>query len=239
MGSREDNLELSTRERVASLAASQASARRLKAEGSAASELGEQLQSVSLAEAQAIIEQWPTAPRKVAEKILDHYGPPNEATTTKMFWYRTGPWARMELSADEVAHNFPTPHTDFLTQYVDYRVPADKAAALVEFDGSVIVDRTAGQIAARCDHEPYNTLTLNLAVEIIEGRRSVEDARRFYGETAAAFVLGRPAPYAEKLQFTPPEQETADPDQSIITGPMADQIGEKIKDIVGAGDLPT
>ncbi len=68
-----------------------------------------------------MIEQWPEAPKKAAEKILDHYGRPNEATATKMFWYRTGPWSRMELTADEdeVAHNFPTPHTDYFTQYVD------------------------------------------------------------------------------------------------------------------------
>jgi hypothetical protein len=82
----------------------------------------------------------------------------------------------------------------------------------VDFDGSVIVDRTAGQIGARCDHEAYNTLTLNLAVEIMEGRRTVEDARRLYGDTANAFVLGRDAPYAEGLLFQPPTGETGDAD---------------------------
>ncbi len=81
----------------------------------------------------------------------------------------------MVLTADEVVHNFPTPHTDFLTQYVDYPVPAAKASDLLAFDGSVILDRTAGQVGARCDHEAYNTLTLNLAGEIIEGRRTVAE----------------------------------------------------------------
>ncbi|WP_219420200.1 hypothetical protein [Pseudonocardia nigra] len=155
-----------------------------------------------------------------------------------MFWYRVGPWARMEITADEVLHNFPTPHTDYLTQWIDYPVPAEAGSALAAFDGSTLVDRTAGQLGARCDHEAYNTLTLNLAAEIIEGRRTVEDARRFYGETAAAFVLGRDAPYAERLQVVPPRAETADPDESIIAGPMADQIAEKLKDLVGRGEPP-
>lgn len=143
----------------------------------------------------------------------------------------------MELTADEVVHHFPTPHTDFLTQYVDCPVPAERASDLVAFDGSVLLGRTAGQLGARCDHEAYNTLTLNLAVEIIEGRRTVEDARRLCGETAAAFVMGRSAPYAEKLLFTPPEG-TTDPDQSVIPQNMAHQVGEKAKDVFGAGETP-
>lgn len=238
MGSEDDNLRMPTHERAASLATSKASARRLQDEGSGGSELGRR-NRVSLAEAQTIIAEWPEAPKKAGEKLLDHYGPPNESTATKLFWYRVGPWARMELTADEVVHNFPTPHTDYLTQYVDYPITASKASELVEFDGSVIVDRTAGQIGARCDHEAYNTLTINLAVEIMEGRRTVEDARRLYGETANAFVLGRDAPYAEGLLFQPPTEETADPDESIIASGMAHQTKEKIKDVFGKGDTPT
>jgi hypothetical protein len=238
MGSEDDHLRMPTHERAASLATSQASARRLQSQDAKASELG-QANHVPLAEARAIIADWPEAPKKAGEKLLDHYGEPHEATPTKLFWYRTGPWARMELSADEVVHNFPTPHTDYLTQYVDYPVTASKASELVEFDGSVIVDRTAGQIGARCDHEAYNTLTLNLAVEIMEGRRTVEDARRLYGETANAFVLGRDAPYAEGLLFQPPAGETGDADESIIATGMAHQAKEKIKDAFGAGETPT
>ena len=237
MGSQDDNLEMPTHERVGSLATSQSKARAMQSEGRGGSEVGQRI-PIPLLQAQAIIEGWPEAPKKAAEKILEHYGPPHEATPTKMFWYRIEAWARMELTADEIVHNFPTPHTDYLTQYVDYPVPAHKASELVEFDGSVIVDRTAGQIGARCDHEAYNTLTLNLAVEIIEGQRTVDDARRFYGETAAAFALGRPAPYAERLLFDPPTAETGDPDEAIIGKDMAHQTVEKLKDVVGLGDPP-
>lgn len=37
---------------------------------------------------------------------------------------------------------------------------------LVRFDGSVIIDRTAGEVAARCDMEAMNILTLNLVHDI-------------------------------------------------------------------------
>lgn len=238
MGSKDDNLDMPTHERTASLATSKASANRFKAEGAARTELGQE-QRASLADAQAIIETWPEAPRKAAEKILDQDGAPNELTPTKLFWYRTAPWSRMELTAEEAVHNFPTPHTDYLTQYVDYPVPPEKASELIAFDGSVLVDRTTGELGARCDHEAYNTLTINLAAEIVAGTRTVEDARRVYAETAAAFVMGRPAPYAERLLFDPPEAGTvADPDESVIGGAMAHQLGEKIKDALGMGRLP-
>lgn len=237
MGAGDDNLETQTHERLALLMKTQASALRFQAQGRAASELGRE-QSVSMAEAQAILEDWPEAPKTVGHKLLEHYGPPNEATPTKLLWYRIGPWARMELSADEVVHNFPTPHTDFLTQYVDYPVDPQRAADLVRFDGSVIIDRTAGQIGSRCDHEPFNMLTLNLAVEIMEGRRTVEEARNLYGDTAAAFVMGRDAPYAERLLFDPPARDTADADEATIASHMLEQMREKLKDLASEGDVP-
>lgn len=237
MGAGDDNLRTETRARLMLLMKTQASAERFKAKGSAASELGQE-QSVPMAEARSIIEDWPEAPRTVGAQLLDHYGAPNEATPTKLFWYRNEPWARTELSADEVVHDFPTPHTDFVTQYVDYPVDPDRASDLVRFDGSVIIDRTAGQIGSRCDHEPFNMLTVNLAVEILEGRRTVDEARELYGETAAAFVMGRDAPYAEKLLFEPPAGDTNDPDESIVASDMLEQMKEKLKDMVGEGDVP-
>ncbi len=231
MGSGEDHLEIDTGERMGALATTKASANRYKAEGAEATELGSQ-QVVPLAEAQRLIAEWPEAPRKTAEKLLDHYGPPNEATATKLFWYRNRPWRRTVLTADEIVHNFPTAHTDYLTQYVGYRVPPEKVSELVAFDGSVLVDRTAGEIGARCDHEAYNTLTLNLAHDIVTGKRTVEEARHVYAGTASAYAMGRPAPYAEGLLFEPVEDGAGDPDEAMIAGSMARQTVEKVKDVV-------
>jgi hypothetical protein len=237
MGSGDDRLSTATRERMSTMMTVQAAAARLQSDDGAGAKFGDE-HSVARRDAEAIIEGWPDAPKKAATKILDHYGPPNEATPTKLFWYRSGPWARMELTGNEVLHKFPMPHVDFFTQYVDYPVSAAKASELLEFDGSVILDRTAGQIGARCDDEAFNVLTLNLAVEILEGRRAVEDARELYAETAAAYVMGRDAPYAERLLFDPPEQETADPDEVIIASGFAEQVKEKFKDLVGQGEPP-
>jgi hypothetical protein len=235
MGAHDDAMNTSTGERLKALMAAKTSANAMRMAGQDATNLGDR-QRVPLDLARQIVSEWPKAPRMTGEKLLEHYGAPDEATPTKLLWYRIGPWSRMELTADELVHNFPTPHTDFLTQYVLHPVPVERVADLVAFDGSVLIDRTRGEIGARCDHEAMNTLTLNLAVEIINGQRSVDDARRMYAETASAFMMGRGAPYAERLLFEP--REGADQDEAIIGRPMAHQAVEKMKDAFGQGELP-
>lgn len=237
MGSKDDNLQTPTMERMKALATVKAAAEKLKSAGAAAAEFGQE-ERVSLDTARSIVDRWPEAPKMTAGQLLEHYGPPHEATPSKLFWYETGPWTRMELTADHVLHNFPTPHVDYFTQSVRYPVPPDRASDLAAFDGSVIVDRTAGQLGSRCDHEAFNTLTLNLAVEIVEGTRTVEEARKLYAQTAAAYVMGRDAPYAERLLFTPASGSAADPDRSVIAPAMVEQMVEKVKDAFGAGEPP-
>jgi hypothetical protein len=48
------------------------------------------------------------------------------------------------------------------------------------------MERTKGEIAARCDREEANFLALNIAPEIVTGKRGVEAARKFYAETMRA-----------------------------------------------------
>ncbi len=238
MGSRDDRLGTPVRERLSSLWKAHRGARRLQAVSSQATEPGADSR-VADQEAKTIIAGWPAGPAKTAEKLIEHYGPPNEATPTKLFWYRTGPWSRIEVTADEVRHDFPASHTDYLTQYIDYPIKTEMAADLLAFDGSVMLDRTAGQLGARCSNEPYNTLTINLAVEIMAGQRTVENARCFYAETMSAFLMGRPAPYAEGLLHEPPAGETGDPDVPMIARALADQAAEKVKDVLTEDTPPS
>lgn len=135
-----------------------------------------------------------------------------------------------------MAHNFPAPHTDFLTQVIDYRVPPDKISLISEFDGSIVVDRTKGEVAARCDAEAANTLGRNMVHEIVTGKRTVEEARKATAESTAAYVVGRSAPYAERLLFDVPPGGTADLDESMMAGAAAKQAAGKVKDALTGGD---
>jgi hypothetical protein len=190
---------------------------------------------VNPAEAERIIEDWPDAQRNVARQMLAKYGPPNEATPTQLFWYRNGPWKRTVLTSDVVAHNWPAPHSDFLTQVIDYRVPPEMAHLIALFDGSILVDRTRGEVAARCDSEAANVLGLNMVHEIVTGKRTYEDARRTSEQNTVAYNLGRAAPYAERLLFEVPRGGTEDLDESYISDAIARQAVGKVKDVLTGG----
>ncbi|SFQ73061.1 hypothetical protein SAMN05421810_11536 [Amycolatopsis arida] len=218
---------MDTPQRLEALARTKASALRHEVTGDGGTELGARY-VVNPDEVQSLVDAWPQAPRTTAERLLTRYGPPNEVTPTKLMWYRNGPWRRTVLTADEIVHHFPTTHTDFLSQYVDYRVPPDACVDLLRFDGSVLIDRTAGELGARCDSEAMNILTLNLAHDIVTGERDVAGAREHYAETAAAYHLGRPAPDAERLRFAV-EGPTADPDENVMAAALAHRAAEKMK----------
>ena len=224
--------DLSTGERMATLAGATADAITHKSKGEHKTEDGTR-STVDLAMVERLITEWPDAPQRGARQMLEQYGPPNEATPTKLFWYRAGPWKRIIATRDVVTHNFPAPHSDFLTQYIDYKVPIDKFDEIARFDGSCLVDRTSGEAGARCDSEAANTITLNLMHDIVTGKATVDEARKTFGEIMVAYTLGRPAPYAEGLQFAVPNGGTEDEDQRVIGGEtLGKQAVGKVTDLL-------
>ncbi|MBW3624333.1 MAG: hypothetical protein KY468_13075 [Armatimonadetes bacterium] len=180
---------------------------------------------------EALTADWPKMSKSAANEVIKKYGLPNEGMPSRLIWYNTGPWKRTIVNRDEIPHNFPQPHSDVLEQFIDYQVPPERVSDLARFDGSVIVERTKGEVSARCDMEAANILAINLMHEIVTGKRTVEEAREFYSETSAAYVMNRPAPYAEAFQFPLPQGDTTDADETIIMGDMVKQGVEKVKDI--------
>ncbi|MDQ3255686.1 MAG: hypothetical protein M3R15_17600 [Acidobacteriota bacterium] len=181
---------------------------------------------------QALIESWAPMPKKSAEQTLDKYGPPNEALASRLIWYNNGPWKRTIVYRDEVLHNFPAPHTDVIEQFIDYQVPPEKFSELAKFDGSVIVERTKGEVSARCDMEAANILALNLMHDIVTGKCDADKAREIYAETTGKFLMNQPAPYAEELQFNLQHGNTEDNDEAKLIEPL-NQAVEKVKEIIG------
>jgi hypothetical protein len=223
--------ELSTKERLGTYLSAAADGTRHEAKGEHETEHGAR-EHVELTDVEGIIESWPEPPKKVARQMIDKYGPPNEATPTKLFWYRNGPWKRTELTSDVNTHNFPAPHTDFLTQVIDYYVPAEMIHLIALFDGSIVVDRTKGELAARCDAEAANVLGMNMVHEIVTGKRTVDEARQATAENTVAYAAGRTAPYAERMLFDVPNGGTQDLDQSMIGGAILHQAVGKVKDVL-------
>lgn len=152
----------------------------------------------------SIIGKWEKTSRFAALQTIQKYGPPAEATPTRLVWFDNGPWKRTVITNEPTNHDFPMPHQDVMEQTISYKVPPDKFDELAAYDGSVYVDRTRGELSARCDLEAANFIALNLAHDVVTGKRSVEDARKEYADLVVAKMTGKGSvPYAEKLVFEP------------------------------------
>lgn len=145
--------------------------------------------------------------------MISKYGQPNGSTPDMLVWNNNGPWKRTIVNKDTVQHNFPTPHPDLPEQFIDYKVPTDKYSDLAAYDGSVIVERTKGEMSARCDKEGANFLAINLANDVATGAKTIEQARAYYTQAMKTFKsAGQMDPYMQGFKFTVPTSGTKDPD---------------------------
>ncbi|MDZ4817794.1 MAG: hypothetical protein SGJ20_02355 [Planctomycetota bacterium] len=167
---------------------------------------------LSMMSADSTIASWPKVPKEVAMKTIQKYGQPNEVTPTMLMWHDNGPWKHTIIFREEVQHDFPVAHTDVMQQFIAYKAPLDKYDDMAMYDGSVVVERTNGMISARCDKEEANFLAINLANDVATGKRSVDEARKFYAETVTKLMAGEKPPYTQALQFNVSTAATADPD---------------------------
>jgi hypothetical protein len=167
---------------------------------------------MNMAQMERMMAAWPTASKEAAMFMTKKYGPPAAMTADMAMWGKTGPWKRTIVFAREYAHEFPAHHTDVMQQWIDYRAPAGTYDELAMYDGSVVLERTSGEMSARCDKEGANFLALNLAHDLVTGKQTVEGARKMYGEQVMAMKAMKPAPYTERLLFAA-MMNTNDPDQ--------------------------
>ena len=163
-----------------------------------------------------LVKDWPREAKAAAEAMLRKYGAPQEATATHLRWQDNRPWTRTVVHKAAVEHDFPAKHTDVLEQVVPYRVPLNFFEALATFNGSVVADRTRGELAAHCDREQTNILALNLAHDIIRGQKTVAQAREAMGTGLREIAAGRIPDDARELRLGPPQGDLRDPDTPTV-----------------------
>ena len=160
---------------------------------------------------------WHTEPQESARRLIDHYGEPDEYSATQLIWHNTTDgWKRTILVDEVVPHNFPAPHNDYLAQSIDYKVPLDMHSTLAAYDGSLTVERTKGEMSARCGGTSMNFVAVNLAHEIIIGERTIDDARVEYARLYRLHQNGETHPYTEGFVFDLPTSDTKDSDVAIV-----------------------
>ena len=172
---------------------------------------------MGISKAAEIIASWPSESKEAAEIVLEARGEPDEATESQLVWHDAAPWKRVIATKVYFQHAFPAPHIDCVQSVVDYRVPSDRFDDLAAFDGSVIPERTAGEVSARCHDEQANFLALNLMHDIVIGAKSVDEARPYYANEFLDFRLKKRTPYMQRLHFQPSDGDSTDPDMRVLS----------------------
>jgi hypothetical protein len=148
-----------------------------------------------LADAHELAMDWLPEVKLKANLLIDKYGPPSEMTDFRLQWDHAGPWKSV------VIQDFPQSP---LQEVVTYHVPQDKLAALQKFSHGPLVYADDDELVARGDSEELNRLSLNLANDIVAGRRTPQEADRFYRRTVALAAAGKSSPYMDRLLFPAP-----------------------------------
>jgi len=148
-----------------------------------------------------IVRKWPASPRGAAELLLEKYGEPDQFDRNTLVWFHNGDWKKT-IVRRAVSRRDPTGRRkDFIEQTVGYLVPGDKIADLNRFNPMIEVSLSAGEMSFASESESNNRLALNLAEEILTGKRGVADARAFYAKTTRLAASGKSSSYLDQIQF--------------------------------------
>lgn len=171
-----------------------------------------------------IVRHWPEKSQALVRTIAHKYGAPRESLDSRLIWHNNRPWKQTVIYREANQHNFPASHTDLLAQTINYKVPVGKLADIAAFNGSIVVDRTAGEVTSKCDREGINYLALNIVNDIVQKNVSVEKARAEFGDAIKKMMKGEIVPYAQGFQFDLPKGDTADRDSVTANIDFVDDL---------------
>lgn len=150
----------------------------------------------ALREVEATLATWPQRPQRAAHAMIEKYGLPDESGKKRLVWNDNGPWKRTIVRRDAA--------NEVLSQTAVYRVPNDRYELIGGLPGRVSAERGREELAASSDSESLNFLALNLADEVISGKRQLDDAHKAYDRAAALAASGKSSPYTQSLLFAEP-----------------------------------
>ena len=185
--------------------------------------------AISGRDAKSVISAWPSPNKTAAQALIEKYGQPDGVMDRELVWNDRTPFHKVAIFRDSQQVDFPTSHQAYIENAVNYKVPSSKVADLIQFDPGLVPDLVRGTLASHGDSEKQNILALNLADEIVTGKRSVSSAKSFMRSTQSTEASGRTSGYSDRLLFTPsgetnPNTNVNPADQSMPAMPGPDQV---------------
>lgn len=150
---------------------------------------------------ESIILQWPTFSYRLARYMISKYGQPAQSSDVRLVWLDNGPWKKTVVYRVPPGGRTLGDTAGRLEQSVEYRVPAEKRGELARFDREIGFDEKAGLLTVLSNDEGDNFLAVNLADEVVRGRRTAKEASDFRRQILRLQDSGKSSPYLERLLF--------------------------------------
>lgn len=157
----------------------------------------------ALREIEAAIASWPQQSQTAAHRLIEKYGVPDEVGRKRLVWNDNGPWKRTVVHREA--------GRDVIEQVASYHINNDRYELVGKLPGQVSAERGREEIASRANSEALNFLALNLADEVLSGKRQLDDAANAYARTAELAAAGKSSPYTQSLLFAEPPPAAAAP----------------------------
>jgi hypothetical protein len=148
----------------------------------------------------------------LAGVLLEKYGIPDDIVASQLSWNDRRPWTTVVVFRDPEAAG----RSNHLLESTAYGgVPLARWREFSSFGRGTAYDPATQELSARTNGEATNLLALNLADEVLRGRRSAADARAYFDATLNLSLDGKSSPYMSRLRFsprgrTPPARQGAD-----------------------------
>ncbi len=164
--------------------------------------------------ASALTNGWPESSVMAAQEMIERYGDPTETTSESLIWRNFAPFKKIIVHKTIYSHRFPLLHQNSLEHVVDYRAPIGKIDDVWRYNGSIVLNRTRGEMSSFAENEAMNILGLNLAHSVLTGRLGADAARVTFGKETLNYMNGIKTANTQVLSFGN-QFDTADLGESV------------------------
>lgn len=147
--------------------------------------------------AEWILSGWPAFSRAAARPLLEEYGAPDEVAADFLAWRGPSPFLRTIARRSSRTHR----PSEVIEQWISYPVPAGRRGDLASLDNGVSCRPEGDVLVAVSESRELNRLALNVAVELVSGRRGLKEAKSFYAKTVDLYSSGKSSRYLDRLFF--------------------------------------
>ncbi len=119
-------------------------------------------------------------PKETVMKLTYAFGPPKDISIYDAKWDYIQGFHGVCVKDEEIPHDTPSPHKDWLYSCRKIAVPPALYTPLANVSGSILIDGTKGLVTARCQMLIKNAVTLAFVEDVVAGAEASpeEYARR-------------------------------------------------------------